>query len=57
MTKIIGLKELRLNTESYIAQVKKGVSFIVMRKSEVVFLISPLRLEDIKLVNRNKKCK
>ena len=55
MTKIIGLKELRLNTESYIAQVKKGNSFVVMRRSEVVFIISPLNLEDIELVNRKRK--
>jgi len=40
--KIIGLKELRENTESYISQVEKGKSFIVMRKSQPVFTISPV---------------
>jgi antitoxin (DNA-binding transcriptional repressor) of toxin-antitoxin stability system len=49
MTKIIGLKELRLNTESYIAQVKKGVSFIVVKRSEPVFKISPYQFEEIDL--------
>ena len=38
--------------DKYIAQVKKGYSFIVMRKSEVVFLISPLNSEDIELIKR-----
>ena len=49
MTKIIGLKELRLNTESYIAQVKKGNSFIVVKRSEPVFKISPYQFEEIDL--------
>lgn len=47
MTKIIGLKELRLNTESYIAQVKKGSSFIVVKRSEPVFKISPYKFEEV----------
>lgn len=37
---ILGLKELRRNTERYIAEVKKGKSFIVMRRSKPVFRIS-----------------
>lgn len=40
--KIIGLKELRENTDNYISQVEKGKSFIVMRKSRPVFTISPV---------------
>ncbi len=40
--KIIGLKELRNNTDNYISQVGKGKSFIVMRKSRPVFTISPV---------------
>ncbi|MFZ2521942.1 MAG: hypothetical protein WAX44_02280 [Minisyncoccia bacterium] len=40
--KIIGLKELRENTETYISQVEKGKSFVVMRKSKPVFTISPV---------------
>ena len=42
MTKIIGLKELRENTDTYLAQVKKGSSFLVLRRSEPVFKISPV---------------
>ncbi|OGG36656.1 hypothetical protein A2110_00280 [Candidatus Jorgensenbacteria bacterium GWA1_54_12] len=37
---IVGLKELRENIESYIAEVKKGKSFIVVRRSKPVFKIS-----------------
>ncbi len=42
MNKIIGLKELRENTEEFIAQVKKGQSFVVVRKSKPVFKLSPI---------------
>lgn len=38
---IIGLKELREKTDEYIAQVKRGKSFIVARKSQPIFKISP----------------
>ena len=38
---IIGLKELRENADTYISQVEKGKSFIVVRRSEPVFKISP----------------
>ncbi len=41
MNKIIGLKELRQNADNFIAEVKKGKSFIVVRRSEPVFKISP----------------
>ena len=37
---IIGLKELRENIETYISRVKKGDSFIVVRRSKPVFKIS-----------------
>lgn len=40
MNNIVGLKELRENTENYVSQVKAGKSFIVVRKSEPVFKIS-----------------
>ncbi|MEK7565238.1 MAG: type II toxin-antitoxin system prevent-host-death family antitoxin [Patescibacteria group bacterium] len=43
---IIGLKELRENTEVYVTQVKKGKSFVVVRKSKPVFKISPVTDED-----------
>ena len=38
---IIGLKELRANTDTYIEAVKKGRSFIVVRKSKPIFRIAP----------------
>ena len=42
MTKIIGLKELRENTEQYISSVKKGKSFLVVRRSKPIFRVSPV---------------
>ena len=39
---IIGLKELRENMNNYISQVKKGRSFVVVRKSKPVFKLTPL---------------
>ena len=38
---IIGLKELRENMEVYITKVHQGGSFVVVRKSKVVFRIAP----------------
>jgi len=40
-TNIVGLKELRENTERYITQVRKGQSFVVVRRSTPVFKITP----------------
>ena len=40
--KIVGLKALRENTDMYIAQVQKGASFLVMRKSKPVFRLIPV---------------
>ena len=40
MEKIIGLKELRNNTDKYVKEINKGNSFIVMRKSRPLFKIS-----------------
>ena len=37
---IVGLKELRENIENYISQVKKGKSFIVVKRSKPVLKIS-----------------
>lgn len=37
---IVGLKELRQNIESYIAEVKRGKSFIIVRRSKPVLKIS-----------------
>src|SRR3989344_1783262 len=42
MSKIIGLKELRENTEKYIAEVKKGKSFTIVRRSRPIFRIEPV---------------
>lgn len=38
---IVGLKELRLHTEKYIREVKKGRTITVVRRSEPIFKISP----------------
>lgn len=37
---IVGLKELRENMDTYIAEIKKGRSFTVVRRSKPVFKIS-----------------
>ncbi|MEK7087266.1 MAG: type II toxin-antitoxin system prevent-host-death family antitoxin [Patescibacteria group bacterium] len=37
---IVGLKELRENLDTYISQVDKGKSFIIVRKSKPLFKIS-----------------
>jgi prevent-host-death family protein len=41
-TKIIGLKDLRENMDSYISEVKKGKSFTVVRRSKPIFKVSPV---------------
>ena len=41
MQNIIGLKQLRENTDNYIAEVKRGKSFMVVRKSKPVFMLVP----------------
>jgi prevent-host-death family protein len=38
---IVGLKELRENMETYIAKVRRGGSFVVVRKSKPIFRIAP----------------
>ena len=40
-THIIGLKELRQNTEKVISAVGKGASFTVVRRSKPIFMLSP----------------
>lgn len=42
MIHIIGLKELRENVDAYVSRVKKGKSFVVVRRSKPVFKISPV---------------
>lgn len=44
--RIIGLKELRNNTNKYISKVKAGESFVIMRRAEVIFKISPVGEDD-----------
>jgi prevent-host-death family protein len=43
---IIGLKELRENTEHYIRAVGRGKSFSVVRRSKPVFKLVPLDEDD-----------
>ncbi len=38
---LIKLKELRKNASGYIAQIQKGKTFIVLKRSKPVFKISP----------------
>jgi prevent-host-death family protein len=45
--RIVGLKELRENVEDYISRVKKGESFMVVRRSTPVFKISPPESEEL----------
>ncbi|OGQ44653.1 MAG: hypothetical protein A3H42_05965 [Deltaproteobacteria bacterium RIFCSPLOWO2_02_FULL_46_8] len=42
MNTIIGLKQLRESVEEYAQQVKRGKSFIVVRRSKPLFRITPL---------------
>lgn len=46
MNTIIGLKELRENMDRYAVRVKKGESFIVVRKSKPLFALRPLESEE-----------
>lgn len=39
---IIGLKDFRLNTQSYIEKIWKGQSFIVVKRSRPVFRLEPI---------------
>ena len=43
---IIGLKELRQNMDTYINSIKRGNSFIVIRKSQPIFKIVPLEQDE-----------
>lgn len=45
MNNLIGLKQLREQTQDYVNAVKKGQSFIVMRKSKPIFKITPVEDE------------
>lgn len=41
-SKVIGLKELRMNAEKYIKMVQKGASFLVIRRSKPIFKLIPV---------------
>lgn len=43
---IIGLKELRLNTEKYISRLNRGESFTVVKRSKPVFKVVPVDEDD-----------
>ena len=42
ISQIVGLKELRQNTERYISEVNRGKSFTVVRRSKPIFRILPV---------------
>lgn len=42
MKTIIGLKEFRNNVESFAKKIRKGESFVVLKKSKPMFIISPI---------------
>ncbi len=42
MKNIVGLKELRENTEKYISEIGKGKSFTVVRRSRPIFRLLPV---------------
>ena len=41
MVNVIGLKELLENVDSYVAQIRRGKSFLVVRRSKPLFRVSP----------------
>ena len=41
MGNLIGLKELRENIDTYVSEVQKGKSFIIIRRSRPIFKLSP----------------
>lgn len=43
---IIGLKDLRENLAIYLAEIGKGKSFTVVRRSKPIFNITPVKTED-----------
>ncbi|KKS15744.1 MAG: hypothetical protein UU71_C0016G0014 [Parcubacteria group bacterium GW2011_GWB1_41_6] len=42
MEKIIGLKELRQNVSGYAQKIKKGQSFVVVKRSKPLFKVGPI---------------
>lgn len=46
MNTVVGLKELRQDIEKYAAEVRKGKSFLVVRRSKPLFKITPLSADE-----------
>lgn len=44
---IIGLKELRENTETYIKRIGRGESITVVRRSTPLFRLTPINAEEV----------
>jgi antitoxin (DNA-binding transcriptional repressor) of toxin-antitoxin stability system len=42
MDNLIGLKDLRLNMNKYVNEVKAGKSFIVLKQSKAIFKLTPI---------------
>jgi prevent-host-death family protein len=42
MNNVVSLKELRTNVAEYAERVQKGESFIIMKRSEPIFRITPV---------------
>jgi antitoxin (DNA-binding transcriptional repressor) of toxin-antitoxin stability system len=42
MEKLIGLKELRENIDTFVKKIDSGESFVVFRKSKPIFKLSPV---------------
>lgn len=42
MDNLIGLKDLRLNMNKYVNEIKAGKSFIVLKQSKAIFKLTPI---------------
>ena len=47
MSTIIGLKELRENTEAVAERVAKGESFVVVKRSKAIFEVRPVEVDPL----------
>lgn len=45
MSKIIGLKQLREGVDKFAKEIGKGESFVVMRRSKPLFMLTPVDSE------------
>jgi len=46
METLIGLKDLRLNMNKYVAEIKAGKSFVVLKQSKPIFKLTPVDADD-----------